>query len=92
MPKEKQIERVRIGEYSLCTDTTHNWVIVKHGVSKKGDPTIKTIGYYPKIEGACERLLRIKVMQEDVSDLLSLISATERCKNEIIGALKMMSV
>ena len=93
MKKEKRIERLRLNEYILYTDTTLNWVLVKEYASKKtGETKEKVVGYYPVLETACQKMLTLKTMKAETSSINELITAIRDARNEIIGALKVLGL
>lgn len=61
----------------------HQWII-----KRSTEKSTKIVGYYPKLEDAAARMLKMRIDAEAKGDLKEVIAIIARCKAEVIEAIK----
>jgi len=87
---------ISIGQSYRMTSDGMQWVVehLKAGINQKTKQPTQSwhlVGYYPKINDACESLLEHKLTNTEAGEIKSLIWLLAEAKREILEAIKTLN-
>lgn len=90
MAKDEKIVVGVVGDIRLCWDGKANWTVRKAKQDEEtGEEVLGSpLGYFPKLEGAAERILRMRINAKAKGDLQDMIVIIEKAKREVVDMLQ----